>query len=394
MKLVYFAPADIQIARVDRQSIVHFCSALREIGVDVVLVALRIGLLDVETQRGDPLELYRIGSPFPVRTIRVPVRQESHGWWIALNRLVAYSIVGVREAGRGSPASVFYVKNYGPALVFLVLRTLRLPVQLVFEAHVPPRNMMQRLALRNAALVVANTHALASDLVARGDVGANRVIATHQGVDLDRLNAERISRAEARRGLDLPEDKELVVYTGKIYRGYREVEYILEAAKRFRDKSSVLFVLVGGRADHVSDIRKQAEAEGSTNVVFTGFIPPTVVPRYQFAADILLLYYPSGMELNKYRSPGKLFEYLAVGRPIVAADLPVLQEVLGEEPAAVLVRQDDPEALATAISDLLGDEARAHELSKRGLALAAGFTWKKRAESIVQAIEQRVANSV
>jgi glycosyltransferase involved in cell wall biosynthesis len=252
---------------------------------------------------------------------------------------------------------------------------------------------MQRLALKNAALVVANTHALARDLVARTDVDETRVIATHQGVDLDRLNAERMSRNEARRCLDLPEDKQLVVYTGKIYRGYREVDYILEAAKRLRDKSSALFVLVGGRADHVSDIRKQAEAASITNVVFTGFIPPTLVPRYQFAADILLLYYPSGMELNKYRSPGKLFEYLAAGRPIVAADLPVLREVLGEKPAAVLVRQDDPEALAAAILDLLGDEPRAHELSKRGLALAAGFTWRKRAASIVQAIEERVANS-
>ena len=42
LKVYYFAPGDIQIARVDRQCIVYFCEALHQLNVPVELVALGI----------------------------------------------------------------------------------------------------------------------------------------------------------------------------------------------------------------------------------------------------------------------------------------------------------------------------------------------------------------
>jgi glycosyltransferase involved in cell wall biosynthesis len=263
----------------------------------------------------------------------------------------------------------------------------------VFEAHVLPLHRLQRLVLRHASLVVANTHALANDLVSQERLKRSSVLGTHQGVDLEQIAAERTSSAEARRRLGLPQDKRLVVYTGKIFRGYKEIEYILEAARQLRGDPSIHFVLVGGRADHVEALKQEADLEGATNVVFIGFVPPPLVPRYQLAADVLLLYYPSGLDVNDYRSPGKLFEYLAAGRPIISVDLPVLREVLGQDPAAILVRQDAPLELARAIAELVVNHREARELARRGLELASGFTWTKRAETIAEAIEQRIAPS-
>jgi glycosyltransferase involved in cell wall biosynthesis len=331
MKLFYFAPADIQIARVDRQAIVHFCSALKDAGVDVELVTLRIRLLDVELRADDLLDLYGVRSRFPVRAVRVPVSQESPGWWIALARFFVHATVGIRIArlSKASPL-VFYTKNYLPALAFVLLRRLGTNIQLVFEAHVLPRRPLQRFVLRHSSLVVANSHALATDLADQLGLSAPRVLGTHQGVDLEAVEHARMSSAEARRRLDLPDNKKLVVYTGKIYRGYEEVDYILRAALRLRDDPSILFLLVGGRADHVETWRRTAAAMGADNVLFTGFVAPGLARQYQFAADLLLLYYPSGLEVNAYRSPGKLFDYLAAARPIIAVDLPVLREVLGK----------------------------------------------------------------
>jgi glycosyltransferase involved in cell wall biosynthesis len=306
-----------------------------------------------------------------------------------------YAVEGVRGATwrSGLQPTVFYAKNYGPAIVFLALRAVGFDIEVVFEAHVLPRHRLQRLVLRHASLVVANTHALASDLVSRHRLERSSVLGTHQGVDLEQITAERTSSAEARRRLGLPQDKRLIVYTGKIFHGYKEIDYILEAARQLRGDSSIQFVLVGGRADHVEALKQEADLDGATNVVFVGFVPPTLVPRYQLAADVLLLYYPSGLDVNDYRSPGKLFEYLAAGRPIISVDLPVLREVLGQDPAAILVPQDAPLELARAIAELVVNDSQARELARRGLELARGFSWTKRAETIAEAIEQRIAPS-
>ncbi|MCA1706191.1 MAG: glycosyltransferase [Actinobacteria bacterium] len=385
MRLAYLAPADIQVARVDRQCIVSFCSALRGIGVYVELVALRIRLMEGELRGADPLSLYRVRKRFRTRLYRVPVSQESPRRWLAFNRLLVHATASVRLAlERADEAPlVFYTKTYSSALMLLLLQRVvpSRPV-VVFEAHLLPRHLLQRLVTRHSDRVVANTFALEADLVERGYVAKERIIGTHQGVDAELWDDLRVSRAEARKLLGLPEDKKLVVYTGKIYWGYREVEYILDAARALGSRRDVLFLLVGGRADHVSRLRERAEREGLGNVIFTGFVAPNAVHNYQLSADLLTIYYPSGMELNRYRSPGKLFEYMASGRPIVAVDLPVLREVLGEEPAAALVPPDSPELLARKMTEVLDDPPIGDSLGEAALRRVRSFTWDKRARRI------------
>jgi glycosyltransferase involved in cell wall biosynthesis len=252
----------------------------------------------------------------------------------------------------------------------------------VFEAHLPPRNGRQRWVLARSDRVVANTAALARDMVDRGHVPKERVLGIHQGVDAGLIGGARPSKADLRAKLGVSERTKLIVYTGKIYRGYREVEYLLDAARALEREEDVLLILVGGRADHVAHFRKRVVAERRRNARFVGFVSPAVARDYQQAADVLVLYYPSGLELNRYRSPGKLFEYMAAGRPIVSVDLPVLTEVLGEPPAAALVAPDSPPALADEISRLLHDPERARHLSELALRRVRRFTWDARARSI------------
>jgi glycosyltransferase involved in cell wall biosynthesis len=394
LKLIYFAPADIQVARVDRQAIVYFCEALHRMGVDIELVSLGIELLEGEARAGHPLDLYRIRERFPVTIVPTSVRQatqDSRPIHSALTRLrvnLREALRHIREADPERPL-VFYTKNYGPAAIFLALRRLtRIRPAVIFEAHLPPRRPHQRAILRDADGVVANSHALARDLVEMGAVPADRVIGTHQGIDLDLVEELRVGRDEARARLGLPQGRKLVVYTGKIYWGYREVEHILEAARMVG--GDVEFVMVGGRADHIERYREYIAGSGIGNVRFVGFVPPSEVQYYQFAADLLLLYYPTGIALNRYRSPGKIFEYMASGEPMIVADYPVLREILGDDPVAVMVPPDSPDRLASAIELMLADEELGRTMARRALERVKGFTWKQRAEQIINFIERRI----
>jgi glycosyltransferase involved in cell wall biosynthesis len=244
---------------------------------------------------------------------------------------------------------------------------------------------MQRFVLRSVDGVVTNSHALACDL----PVTPRSLLSLHQGVDPRPYDGAE-DRDSLRTKLGLPPTRPIAVYTGKLYYPYEEVAYIVEAAT---DPScaGTLFVLVGGRDDHVRLWRDDVARRGIDNVVFTGFVAPSEVHEYQLAADVLLLYYPSGMELNAYRSPGKLFAYMAAGVPIVSVDLPVLREVLGDPPAAWLAPPDSPAALAAAIREALDDTSTSAALAADARAKVEEFTWDRRAELTLEFIETLVS---
>ena len=334
------------------------------------------------TVPANPLTLYGVDAEFPVTLVPTGLHQESPGWRAGIARLVGYVRLALRRSRNLEPNDtlVCYTKNYLPALALLALRRSR-PLKVVFEAHVPPQNAMQRFVLRTVDGVVTNSHALARDLgvVPRG------VLSLHQGIDLVPYDTSE-DREALRAKLGLPADRPIAVYTGKLYYPYEEVRHIVEAAANPMS-AGTLFVLVGGREDHVRLWRNDVARRGIDNVVFTGFVQPGEVHEYQLAADALLLYYPSGIELNAYRSPGKLFAYMAAGVPIVSVDLPVLREVLGDPPAATLVPPDSPDELARAVQDVLNDREGALELARAARRRVAEFTWDERARRVSEFVD-------
>jgi phosphatidylinositol alpha-mannosyltransferase len=82
-----------------------------------------------------------------------------------------------------------------------------------------------------------------------------------------------------------------------------------------------------------------------------------------------------------------LIEALAAGAPIVASDLDAFAAVLEDGAAGVLVRRNDPAALAAALGDLLADPARRAELAARGREVAAGYDWSVVARRVLEVYE-------
>ena len=75
-----------------------------------------------------------------------------------------------------------------------------------------------------------------------------------------------------------------------------------------------------------------------------------------------------------------VLEAMAAGVPVICSDAPALVEVTGG--AAVVVRRDDPAALAGAIAGVLGDRLAATELVAKGRSRAAAFSWPAAAAAV------------
>jgi glycosyltransferase involved in cell wall biosynthesis len=146
------------------------------------------------------------------------------------------------------------------------------------------------------------------------------------------------------------------------------------------------FVWVGGRAEDIARWQQRTESD---NITFTGFIPNRDLPLYQAAADILLMPYSRSIlgssgtaDSVSVASPMKMFEYMAAGRAILSADLPVIREVLNEQ-MAVLCEPDDVPSWKSALETLLRDESGRRALGAQAKGAVQGYTWLARAARIL-----------
>ena len=199
------------------------------------------------------------------------------------------------------------------------------------------------------------------------------------GVDLDRYE-NLPSQQESRRLIGL-EEKPTFGFTGHIYPG-RGADLLFELAKRMKD---VNFLWVGGTPELLVYWRERVADTGISNVTMTGFVENSRLPLYQAAADVLLMPYgrsisaSSGQDIAEVINPMKMFEYMAAGRAILSADLPVIREVLNEGNAA-FCEPGDVDAWEQALRDLLADAQRRLGLGARARMDVESYTWLARAE--------------
>lgn len=149
------------------------------------------------------------------------------------------------------------------------------------------------------------------------------------------------------------------------------------ASVKSRSGRAPLLAIVGGHslnsyASYRREVLDRATQLGlveGVDYVFTGTIPERDVPAWYHAADALV--FPSlreGWGLV-------ILEAMATGLPVVATEIPVFREFLGEGDA-VLVAPGSSAALADAMLRVLGDVALRQRLAERGPVVARPYNWE------------------
>jgi glycosyltransferase involved in cell wall biosynthesis len=141
-----------------------------------------------------------------------------------------------------------------------------------------------------------------------------------------------------------------------------------------------LLVLVGGRPHEIEELRQLVREcrLPAESVRFPGQVSQPVSAQYLNASDVLVI--PETVT-TMTASPLKLFEYMAVGKPIVCKDMPALREIL-EGDSAVFFEAGNIEALARGIAGVLDDPRAGMRLGLAALERSAGYTYRARAEKI------------
>jgi glycosyltransferase involved in cell wall biosynthesis len=116
-----------------------------------------------------------------------------------------------------------------------------------------------------------------------------------------------------------------------------------------------------------------------------GAVAHADVPALLAEADIGLAPYASDAPI--YFSPLKLFEYLAAGLAVVAADIPGVRDIVGTD-GALLMPPGDADALADAVAALAADAEERSRLHAKARSLAELHTWEQRARRILLAVDE------
>ena len=184
-----------------------------------------------------------------------------------------------------------------------------------------------------------------------------------------------ISKEEAREKLGLPKDGKIVVYTGHLY-GWKGTDTLAKAGKLL---NNISIYFVGGTSE---DVERYQDKYESHNIIFAGNKKHSEIPLWQKSADLLVIPNSAREPIGKfYTSPMKLFEYMASKTPILASQVPAIEEIV-DESSCFFFEPDNEEDLKNKIEIALESESReSKSLSAYNKVLE--FTWQKRAGRII-----------
>ena len=369
MKIVAIAGSQIPSDTANSLQVMKACNALVQLGHDLTLI---VPDFDLRPSTFDLRQQYGLQTDFHIE------------WLASFNRRL-FTWQAVQHARRLKPDLIYSWMIQ--SAVFALLN--KFPS--VFEIHIQPSGKLGPTwhrafaTLRGRKRLASITQALVDLLERKHDIhfNADEVVITPNGVDMERF-ASLADPVTARQKLSLSSIP-TVMCTGHLYAG-RGADLFLALAKEIPQAH---FVWVGGRPEDIETWKGRAQ---SNNLTFTGFIPNQELPLYQSAADILLMPYSRSImgssgtaDSASVASPMKMFEYMAAGRAILTADLPVIREVLDEKSAA-FCEPDDIGKWKVEIERLLDDEPRRLELGRNARQGVESYTWLARAEKIIDGL--------
>ncbi len=245
----------------------------------------------------------------------------------------------------------------------------------------------ERLNLQAAARIFAVSEVERKNLEARG-VPSGKIVVNPNGVDAD-LFRPGIGGAEVRRELGIHEREVVAGFVGT-FGPWHGVVQLAEAIKLIPANVPVRFLLVGSGSLHAEVERVLAAEVASRRVIFTGPVTHERVPQLLDACDILVSpHIPLADGSDFFGSPTKVFEYLAMGKSIVASRLGQIGEVLSDDETALLVEPGNVKQLAAAIGKLVqSPDVRARLGAQAREVAVQKHTWTRNAERVLTAFNQ------
>ena len=286
------------------------------------------------------------------------------------------SLLALRRLG---PTDVIYVQSppLFVGIAALMYRTLKRAPYVFNVSDIWPQSAVEMGALRNrtfirmaewlerrlyrkAARITTATPGILEKLAARG-IPREKLFLLTNGVDTDIYKPGPPDRALAAR-LGFDASKKIFLYAGT-HGMAQGLDVILDAARETRDPN-ILYVFVGEGAEKET-LMKRSKQLALTNVHFLPNQPQPTMPALlnTVYASIIPL---RRLELFKAALPSKIFEAMAVARPVIGVMWGEAADLIRDSGCGLVVEPEDGQGLKDAVDKLAADPNLADELGQNG----------------------------
>ena len=176
----------------------------------------------------------------------------------------------------------------------------------------------------------------------------------------------------------------------------RGLSHIIEALKILKDKGLIINLrCIGAINTDLSTILEQSKSypEIKEQVEFMGHIP---FPESIYAARDCLagLALPENIPNHFGSYPTKMFEYMAIGLPVISSDFDLYKDVVDKYECGITVNPENSQAIADAIEILISNPDRALRYSNSGKEAVENFNWKTEEEKLLDFYEQIIGGKI
>jgi glycosyltransferase involved in cell wall biosynthesis len=220
---------------------------------------------------------------------------------------------------------------------------------------------IQNFIVKKADIIIAPTYFIRNYALSLG-VKNEKIFVIPNGADMQIFNARTESDYRSRFNL---QDKKVCLYFGRLD-GWAGLHILAEVCNVFEQKKSdVKFLMVGDGGEKI---------DFPENVIIIKPVPHHEMPKMITIADVVLVPFPDN-DVSHAASPLKLFEAMAMRKPVIASGVSGIREVVKNGHNGLLVDSNRSEEWVGTLETVLNSKVLQMKLSKNAEESAKNYDW-------------------
>lgn len=307
----------------------------------------------------------------------------------------------LRIALRNKYPDIIYVRIMWSFIPMLLGRILSVPV--ILEINDSPHQaytlinnpfkravvrLIDRISFHLSNHILPVTQQIAENIHILESVPYDKLTVLPSGTNIDLFHP--MEKHQCCQKLGFNESLTYIGFIGTFFR-HQGIDTLIDAAPFIVKKyPQVRFLILGDGPMRAAWSKKLVDNSLISYFIFPGNVPYEEVPSYCGVMDVCVAPF---LKEAVERSPVKIFDYLACGKPVVATDVGETSGFFADSGAVLIVPPEDPTVLAQGLNRLLENETLRAEMGKTGRTFIANRYSRTQIAEIVETIAVKLLPS-
>jgi len=309
--------------------------------------------------------------------------------WLFMNISILFNLLWLAKDVRPDIVLFRFMPNHQfffPIFVLSFLYPVVLEINALRSIENPTEanwliNLLDKISLRRVKRCFVVSQNIKDHLLGRNLLGKEKVAIIENGVDLEHFSPD-LPADNIKQILGL-NNTFVVGFVGS-FKPWHGIENIISLAEAIKPEGIDIRFLIVGDGKERSNYEEMIKAKGlEGSFIFTGFIEHDRVHEYIAAMDVAIAPHKSDSFKESggfHGSPLKIFEYMAMAKPIITAPIGQIKDIIIDGQSGRLIFSEDINALKAEIKKLYADK-----MYRQTLAINARkrveerYSWKENA---------------